>query len=321
MPALSRVDRVEDETFVWTDLADCLSRARASFLDPGHQFISDYSLFSLLGCLPLLLLLLSLLLLLPSPPYLLPMSWHPLSHTHSKMFIGGLNWETTDGKLVCCRYTSYKIYKSPAWCRLWRTHWLFCCTRQKRENTTIGVNPPRAAQLLTGSPFISIIVRNIVIASLSDYFSRFGELSECMVMKDPVTSKSRGFGFLTFVDAKNVDAVLKEDHHLDGKMVKQQQTLFPHGQHYHSFLFLTLYLAWMTFRLILSGLSLVKSKKRRRRSLSEELHRRSRRRSLQTTFRSLGMCWMPPSCWTAILVARADLALSLLSRTEESKPH
>jgi len=41
-----------------------------------------------------------------------------------------------------------------------------------------------------------------------------------MVMKDPMTNKSRGFGFLTFVDPKNVDAVLKEDHHLDGKMVR-----------------------------------------------------------------------------------------------------
>ena len=51
------------------------------------------------------------------------------------------------------------------------------------------------------------------------YFSKYGELTDCMVMKDPITSKSRGFGFLTFVDPKNVDAVLKEDHHLDGKMV------------------------------------------------------------------------------------------------------
>ena len=58
-----------------------------------------------------------------------------------------------------------------------------------------------------------------LLASLSEYFSRYGELSECMVMKDPVTNKSRGFGFLTFADSKNVDAVLKEDHHLDGKMV------------------------------------------------------------------------------------------------------
>lgn len=40
-----------------------------------------------------------------------------------------------------------------------------------------------------------------------------------MVMKDPMTNKSRGFGFLTFLDPRNVDAVLKEDHHLDGKMV------------------------------------------------------------------------------------------------------
>lgn len=60
----------------------------------------------------------------------------------------------------------------------------------------------------------------LVLESLKAYFSKYGELTDCMVMKDPITSKSRGFGFLTFVDPKNVDAVLKEDHHLDGKMVK-----------------------------------------------------------------------------------------------------
>lgn len=47
-----------------------------------------------------------------------------------------------------------------------------------------------------------------------------------MVMKDPMTNKSRGFGFLTFLDPRNVDAVLKEDHHLDGKMVTPLLSFF-----------------------------------------------------------------------------------------------
>ncbi|XP_071327908.1 RNA-binding protein Musashi homolog 2-like isoform X12 [Trachinotus anak] len=56
--------------------------------------------------------------------------------------------------------------------------------------------------------------------SLRDYFSKFGEIRECMVMRDPTTKRSRGFGFVTFTDAASVDKVLAQPHHeLDSKMI------------------------------------------------------------------------------------------------------
>ncbi|XP_026172481.1 RNA-binding protein Musashi homolog 2 isoform X5 [Mastacembelus armatus] len=56
--------------------------------------------------------------------------------------------------------------------------------------------------------------------SLRDYFSKFGEIRECMVMRDPTTKRSRGFGFITFADAASVDKVLAQPHHeLDSKMI------------------------------------------------------------------------------------------------------
>ncbi|PWA22741.1 hypothetical protein CCH79_00002087 [Gambusia affinis] len=56
--------------------------------------------------------------------------------------------------------------------------------------------------------------------SLRDYFSKFGEIRECMVMRDPTTKRSRGFGFVTFTDAASVDKVLAQQHHeLDSKTV------------------------------------------------------------------------------------------------------
>ncbi|KAF9917913.1 hypothetical protein BX616_010859, partial [Lobosporangium transversale] len=61
--------------------------------------------------------------------------------------------------------------------------------------------------------------------SLKTYFSRYGELTDCMVMKDPISNKSRGFGFLTFLDPKHVDDVLKEDHYLDGKMIDPKRAI------------------------------------------------------------------------------------------------
>ena len=45
--------------------------------------------------------------------------------------------------------------------------------------------------------------------SIREYFSTFGELAEVMVMKDPATRRSRGFGFVTFTDHLAVDKVLK----------------------------------------------------------------------------------------------------------------
>ncbi|KAI6646090.1 RNA-binding protein Musashi-like protein Rbp6-like [Oopsacas minuta] len=45
---------------------------------------------------------------------------------------------------------------------------------------------------------------------LNRVFSRFGEISEVVVMKYSLTKRSRGFGFVTFADAASVDRVLNE---------------------------------------------------------------------------------------------------------------
>ena len=55
--------------------------------------------------------------------------------------------------------------------------------------------------------------------SLRDYFSQFGEVTECTVMRDGASGRSRGFGFLTFKDPKVVNTVMVKEHFLDGKIV------------------------------------------------------------------------------------------------------
>lgn len=89
------------------------------------------------------------------------------------MFIGGLNWETTDGELY---------------------------------GTTVSAkaNGPE---------------------SLRDYFSQFGEVLECTVMRDQATGRSRGFGFLTFKDAKTVNIVMVKEHELDNKIVRMRESM------------------------------------------------------------------------------------------------
>ncbi|KAH7075041.1 hypothetical protein FB567DRAFT_610560 [Paraphoma chrysanthemicola] len=61
--------------------------------------------------------------------------------------------------------------------------------------------------------------------SLKDYFSQFGEVSECTVMRDSATGRSRGFGFLTFKDPKCVNIVMVKEHYLDGKIIDPKRAI------------------------------------------------------------------------------------------------
>jgi RNA-binding protein Musashi len=58
------------------------------------------------------------------------------------------------------------------------------------------------------------------IESLREYFSQFGEVLECTVMRDGASGRSRGFGFLTFKDPRTVNIVMVKEHYLDGKIVR-----------------------------------------------------------------------------------------------------
>ncbi|EGT45725.1 hypothetical protein CAEBREN_10423 [Caenorhabditis brenneri] len=71
-----------------------------------------------------------------------------------------------------------------------------------------------------GKMFIGGLSWQTTAENLRDYFGRFGEVNECMVMRDPATKRARGFGFITFVDPSSVDKVLHaRDHELDGKKI------------------------------------------------------------------------------------------------------
>ncbi|XP_018796266.1 PREDICTED: poly(U)-binding-splicing factor PUF60 isoform X1 [Bactrocera latifrons] len=55
---------------------------------------------------------------------------------------------------------------------------------------------------------------------LKEYFGVFGTVTDVLIMKDPVTQRSRGFGFITFQEPCSVDKVLQVPiHTLDGKKI------------------------------------------------------------------------------------------------------
>ncbi|XP_074888573.1 RNA-binding protein Musashi homolog 2-like isoform X4 [Buteo buteo] len=90
---------------------------------------------------------------------------------------------------------------------------------------------PGEAQHDPGKMFIGGLSWQTAPDSLRDYFSKFGEIRECMVMRDPTTKRSRGFGFVTFADPASVDKVLAQPHHeLDSKtMVTRTKKIFVGG--------------------------------------------------------------------------------------------
>ncbi|KAJ1907055.1 hypothetical protein IWQ60_011941 [Tieghemiomyces parasiticus] len=55
--------------------------------------------------------------------------------------------------------------------------------------------------------------------SLLKYFEPFGAVVEHMVMRDQYTGRSRGFGFVRFSDPSVLDAVIGQEHFIDGKHV------------------------------------------------------------------------------------------------------
>ncbi|KAJ5138908.1 Nucleotide-binding alpha-beta plait [Penicillium bovifimosum] len=76
-----------------------------------------------------------------------------------------------------------------------------------------------------GKMFIGGLNWETTDESLRDYFSQFGEVQECTVMRDSTTGRSRGFGFLTFRDPKTVNTVMVKEHYLDGKIIDPKRAI------------------------------------------------------------------------------------------------
>ena len=60
---------------------------------------------------------------------------------------------------------------------------------------------------------------------LREYFSQYGEIIDLTIMRDGNTGRSRGFGFLTFLDPRSVDDALQSQHVLDGKVIDPKRAI------------------------------------------------------------------------------------------------
>lgn len=117
-----------------------------------------------------------------------------------KIFVGGLSNDTTP--------EDYRVPPSP---------------RPRRVNASSSVCFAPQASLLAGiCPRPSVCTH----ACWQAYFEKFGTIKDAIIMRDRATNRSRGFGFVTFVDSASVTAVLAEQYHeLDGRKVEVKPAL------------------------------------------------------------------------------------------------
>ncbi|CAI2169958.1 10386_t:CDS:2 [Funneliformis geosporum] len=97
--------------------------------------------------------------------------------------------------------------------------------RSAQDSDVIKKEDNKASTHEEGKMFIGGLNWETTDESLKSYFSQYGEVTDCIVMRDPNTGRSRGFGFLTFVDPSVVNTVLVKEHQLDGKIIDPKRAI------------------------------------------------------------------------------------------------
>uniref|UniRef100_F1KXM1 Heterogeneous nuclear ribonucleoprotein A1 n=1 Tax=Ascaris suum TaxID=6253 RepID=F1KXM1_ASCSU len=74
--------------------------------------------------------------------------------------------------------------------------------------------------------FIGGLTSTTTDETLKEFYSTWGELVDCVVMRDPTTKRSRGFGFVTYSKQSEVNAAMENRPHvIDGKTVDPKRAV------------------------------------------------------------------------------------------------
>ncbi|KAL5996962.1 hypothetical protein ACLOJK_007888 [Asimina triloba] len=60
---------------------------------------------------------------------------------------------------------------------------------------------------------------------LREYFGKYGDVAQTVIMKDKATGKPRGFGFVVFADPSVLDRVLQDKHTINGRTVEAKRAM------------------------------------------------------------------------------------------------
>ncbi|KAJ7163790.1 hnRNP A1-gamma isoform [Mycena crocata] len=145
-------------------------------------------------------------------------------HDAGKMFIGGLNWDTTDeglrnyfsefGKVDACTIMRDPSGTSRGFAFLTFEDPLSANAVLGREHVLDGkaIDPkraiPREEHLRNTRYFVGGLSPATTSESMKEFFSAYGKVVDATVMVDRESSRSKGFGFVTFEDAANADQLV-----------------------------------------------------------------------------------------------------------------
>ncbi|CAB4272381.1 unnamed protein product [Prunus armeniaca] len=76
-----------------------------------------------------------------------------------------------------------------------------------------------------GKLFVGGVSWETTEEAFTNYFSKYGEIADSVIMIDKHSGRPRGFGFVTFADPGVVDSVLEEEHVIDGRVVEVKRTV------------------------------------------------------------------------------------------------
>jgi len=68
--------------------------------------------------------------------------------------------------------------------------------------------------------FVKKLKKNISDSKLYNHFSQFGEIKNAYVICDPDNGRSKGFGYIQFVENTVVDSIINLTHNIDGRVVQ-----------------------------------------------------------------------------------------------------
>uniref|UniRef100_A0A8D8Q6Z8 RNA-binding protein Musashi homolog Rbp6 n=1 Tax=Cacopsylla melanoneura TaxID=428564 RepID=A0A8D8Q6Z8_9HEMI len=90
----------------------------------------------------------------------------------------------------------------------------------KSNGDSSGRSTPTGDDPTSAKLFVGGLSWQTSSEKLREYFGMFGAVTDVLIMKDPITQRSRGFGFITFAEPETVEKVLKVPiHTLDGKKI------------------------------------------------------------------------------------------------------
>lgn len=159
------------------------------------------------------------------------------TETHRKLFIGGLNYSTTDetlkeyfskfGELVDCvvmkfrdtkrsrgfGFVTYATVEQVDECQSNRPHTIDGTKVETKRATPRDDTGPGSGQTVC-KIFLGGLKDGVSDDNLREYFGEFGNVVQVEQMTDKVTGRKRGFGFVEFDDYDPVDKLmLKGNHH------------------------------------------------------------------------------------------------------------